>query len=393
MSEEILTHRPTRTATKCVSDAFSFLNSEDVDTTNDDIAHKFNDNLQLAEENKYVETNGYVNGEESDHDIVKNDAKAEYRIITSVNDSEPLVNGDAGTDYKAELLENNTTSRNTDTEFSIVTYVESGDKSVRDTEKELSKFDTVSGELIEINPVYEVTDYIEDKGVGNNLENSNAVEEVVCNGIDNHENKKSENETIETKNNAIERKSVDNTEKSGVVNGMDIITDAVNGNVGERSSVIVDGELVELRKSPGGIQTRQSRQPTWKRNQHFVSEAFGFLKEIDTEDGDDSRDSAIVSGLSFEKCSSCGQLLNSGVEASENHEGQSYCRQCNAKQRDSEAVNNETDEIGELPSCKPGITRRRKAGQQSGSGDDDGNSSDEDKGNSCYVFFFYQFLS
>lgn len=380
MTEEILTHRPTRTATKYVSEAFSFLNSEDVDTTDDDIAHKFNDNLQLAEEGKYLETNGYVNGKESDHDV-KKDAKAEYRIITSVDDSEPLVNGETSTDCKAKLLEHNNTSRNYDTEFSIVTYVVSGDKGVHDKEKEQNKIDTFNGELIEINPVYEVTDVIEEVGVGNNLENSNNVEEVVYNGIVSHENKKSENETIETKNNAIERKSVDNTENSSVFNGMDVIPDSINGNAGERSSVIVDGELVELRKSPGEIRPRQSRQPTWKRNQHFVSEAFGFLKEIDIEDGDDSRDSAIVSDLSFEKCNLCGQLLNSGFEASENCEGQSYCRQCNAKQRDSEAVNNETDEIGELPNCKPGITRRRKAGQQSGSGDDDGNSSDEDKGN------------
>lgn len=382
MTEEILTHRPARTATKYVSEAFSFLNTEDVDDNDETLQEN---SIQIETDNRQepVETNGFSSDSDNSHDQVKNKSQTreEFKIITSLHDREPLVNGEVNSDFKAKIAEH--IKSDSGTEFSIVTYVENSEHVTGDSQEKNQSFGWAGEKLLEINPVYEVTDDSEETVKGNDASRDYSENGIEHNEIERDDESMKDDVTEDTdyevKDGKDEMKAFEETvvdyDESGIVNGSRSGSiDTVNGIVGERSSVVVDDEVVELRKSSGEVGPRQSRQPTWRKNQHFVSEAFGFLKEMDTEDEDDNGD------LSLGLCNLCGQALSSDVEGSKkSSEGQSICRQCETRQADSEIlVNGETDDVPELPEPKPGITRRRKITQQSG--DDDGNSSDEDKG-------------
>ncbi|XP_045181882.2 uncharacterized protein LOC123540709 [Mercenaria mercenaria] len=375
MTEEVLTHKPTRSATKYVNEAFSFLNLEDVDDTitNNEVVQQnplyISKDLHTAKEDNFAETNGSIDTVKKENEgvktetvkeldsRVKNETQEEFRIITSVEDStEVIVNGENTT----KILNHVDSSKGNGDEFSIVTFVEDDRGLKRGLQGET--FGKIGRGLIEINPVYEVTDYIDEV-----IKDSNEVIQDTGDG-----------KTVS------EDAASDNNESQVETGPDDSSVTAVESNGNERLSVVIDNEVVELRThSPNEIISRQSRQPTWRKNQHFVSEAFDFLKEIDTDDIDAVRDSVLINGFNVKSCSECGQTLTPNEKVTVDDKGQSLCKHCDTKHTESGEVNGgiaETDEIGDLPDSKPGLMRKRRLVQQSNTGDDDGNSSDEDKG-------------
>ncbi|XP_060600459.1 uncharacterized protein LOC132753923 isoform X2 [Ruditapes philippinarum] len=381
MNEEVLTHKPSRSLSKYVNEAFSFLNVEDVDEPNDkDTPVYISKELQTVVEGKVSET---VNGNIHEIDHHRNGDPEEFRIETTVVDEETTVNGETvgvnGQIYNHDKVNGD------GGEFSIVTFVENDHGEKRGVKGE--NFGKIKRGLIEINPVYEVND---------DLIADNEVVGVNDGSQGNTEETSSENQTSKLDKDA----GNSNDDVSTGENGTSITKEGINT---ERLSVVIDDEVVELRKSPDVVRSRQSRQPTWRKNQHVVSEAFNFLTDIDTQDLDTVTDSVLINGFSVKTCSECGQNLTHDDKISVEDQGQLLCKHCESKHTekgevtkikaesgkvnglDSEAgevngVNGETDDVGELPDSKPGITRKRRLVPQNNTDNDDGNSSDEDKG-------------
>ncbi|KAL4218366.1 hypothetical protein ACF0H5_023103 [Mactra antiquata] len=345
MSEEVSLRQNDR-FTRIVSDEFKFLNVEDTD---DRLSGHLRDSHDLNNGKADTIPNGFTN--DSEHKYLKdtnidkvelnNKRNNEFTIVTEVMNDKP--------DSNQNTVPGSTSNDKVNHESSITNAAGNIDR------------DRSGSQFLNINPVYEV----------------------------------SEEDSISL----IESDKLANSRR-GSEAGSTITDDSIKDE--PRRSIIIEGEVVELRKS---LADRQSRVATWKKNQKFVSEAFEFLKDEEFQIDDEGRLSQLNDSINdsvIEKniesygaetennvCKLCEKDVNgldNVIDGESESKGSEQNCQCNTNSKamemngnDDSGVYSEQDCLSDLPNK---INRRRKYTHQSSSesGEDDGDSSDEDAG-------------
>lgn len=324
MTEEI-EYRPqiskSRTPSKYVSQAFGFLR-----TYNDD-EEEIESNCHADAVRNHCTENGVTKSSENDNVFNKGKTKSD--------DSE-----------QKRSIENTSECKNSK-EFVVVvngekTFEENPNikPDVKDAEKE-REIETIH----QINPVYEVPDdeFLE---LESRLSEKSVPVENDSNPTDLQNNDKEETEQV------------------------------------ARKSVVIEGEVVELRQS--SPDKRISRQATWQVNQKVVSEAFGFLKD-ETECG--QSDSVLIKDLnelpSENITNNVDNKVNTDadiqvpVDITDDYLEDNHEDSINTHENEAETISYcETgDNVGELRKLKRRGQKKAKQAEE-----DDGGSSDEDKG-------------
>lgn len=335
---------PKRTASKYVSEAFNFLNNEEYDENDESNKGRTTGLKSYNRESQASSTisNDYDNHWQNGHSV--SEINGEFTIVTSVESDRPPKGCPVPTSANyAHVMVTENANPESDP-FTIVTYVNNDEKE--------------SVPVRQINPVYEVDTYLA----------SSDIESGTTNTDSSHTRNDKEN---------------------------------------ERRSVVIDGQEVELRQPlTDKSYDRKSRQSSWQKNHHAISEAFDFLQEFrDSSVSDDQRisgsgcendeESKIKEQLTdaevkdvdtsndVNKPDCCADVLSEESEVLEEASLSGKNAQVESlRQADSEASisgGSETEEVGEL---KGRVPRRRNkgAGESTDNGDDDGGSSDEDTG-------------
>lgn len=315
--------RSARTPSKYVSQAFGFLK------TYDDEPLDIEDAEEVEIKDSIVSNNNF-SGEDNDETIDKVQKElTEHKVV----------------DSEDQVVEKD--------KFTIVTYVDKETENEKETDVEgVYEHGENGSKVIEINPVYEVTE------------------------DDMHE---------------LEAKMSDNSRLSEPEVNVEDATDVVDTEESARHSVVVEGEVVELRQSEA--EKRISRQVTWKVNQKLVSEAFEFLKDegdlTNLEDDQSEKTDTAVNEWeeNGEKAISKGNnRLDNGTSNSETKSdaGVSFnginqvADDVIDELEDSLNMDEDNDNVGEMRKIKR--RGKRHSNQSDTSTDDDGDSSDEDKG-------------
>ncbi|XP_052272301.1 uncharacterized protein LOC127872880 [Dreissena polymorpha] len=439
--EPLNQHIPQRTPSKFVSQAFSFLNSYETDLADIDNKPKL---IEDCDENSEYRIETYVDHEEDVRRTTSNGLERKLDNPTGNglerkvddNKSEALEDWKKSKDEMAfDVKDGSVLIKVSGVSLKSKSVIEEDDLTTGTSQNKIKPKEMKTGTSkqrnaprddlpYKINPVYEVA---EDEHVDNESTGDVDGVEKNANGVEKNSNdslkpsigknndasvelEKYQNESAITTSCVEEPKNADGdddvlekeacivvkaeanmsmaTEFEQIGRSLQYKTEDCDAHLKEDiAAVTVEEEVVELRKSLSP-HDRISRQPTWKVNQHVVSEAFQFLA---IEEGDANTDSLFTDSIDFnglqpfgEKTDACQSSDPSAVRIAERPSVEviveDFCengglKESNDNDDGGDYKQESKDKVGKLQ-------ERRRPGKKKTKSvdDDDDGSSDEDKG-------------